>query len=101
MRTIDIRKSAGFELLACTRRSQAASMALEPGETVGGPDNRHEDSDQWLFVLSGTGKAVVEGVETRLSPGSLLLIEAGDAHQVTCEGMEAMRTLNFYSPPAY
>ena len=45
----------GFQVLASSERAQVATMVLEPGETVGGPDSRHERSDQWLYVIGGEG----------------------------------------------
>lgn len=90
-----------FAVQLGNHRSQAAEMVLQPGETVGGPDNRHQGSDQWLFVVSGMGEATVDGKSLKLSPHSLLLIERGESHRVACSGSEPLRTLNFYVPPAY
>jgi mannose-6-phosphate isomerase-like protein (cupin superfamily) len=41
--------------------SQAAQMTLASGKAEGGSDNRHRGADQWLFVVAGTGEAVVNG----------------------------------------
>ncbi len=76
-------------------------MALAPGASTGGPDNRHDTSDQWVFVVSGTGTAIVEGAEYELSPGTLLLIEAGEAHELKGAGEEGLATLSIYAPPEY
>jgi mannose-6-phosphate isomerase-like protein (cupin superfamily) len=43
----------------------------------------------------------VGGVEQPLNAGSLLLIERGESHEIRCTGDEPLRTINFYSPPAY
>lgn len=90
-----------WKVLGGTKRSQAAVMVLSPGDSEGGPDNRHEGSDQWLYVVSGEGKAIVDGKEVDLSEGSLLLIEAGEAHEIRNTGDEPLQTLNFYAPPKY
>jgi mannose-6-phosphate isomerase-like protein (cupin superfamily) len=76
-------------------------MVLAPGDAEGGSDNRHRGADQWLYVLSGTGEAIVGGKRHKLRAGSLLLIERKDKHQVTNTGRGLLRTLNFYVPPAY
>jgi len=76
-------------------------MAFPPGESTGGPDNRHDESDQWVFVLSGTGTAIVDGAEYELSPGTLLLIEAGEAHELRSAPKKKLATLNIYAPPEY
>ncbi len=82
-------------------RSQAAVMVLASGESTGGPDNRHVGSDQWLFVVSGEGRAIVADQEHALQAGVLLLIERGEAHEIRNTGPEPLRTVNFYVPPAY
>ena len=93
--------ATGFRVLGDSSRSQAATMVLAPGSSTGGPENRHSSSDQWLLVLRGTGTAVVEGDEVELTAGTLILVEAGEAHEIRCTGGEALETVNVYSPPAY
>jgi mannose-6-phosphate isomerase-like protein (cupin superfamily) len=90
-----------FNVVLETAEAQAAVMSLEPGETTGGPDNRHEDSAQWLFVVAGQGTALVGGEAVDLGPRTLLLIEAGEPHEIRCTGAEPLRTLNVYVPPEY
>jgi len=92
---------AEWEVLGGTERSQAAVMALKPGDDEGGPNNRHRKSDQWLYVVSGRGSATVNGEEVPLEPGTLLLVEANERHEVKASGSEPLKTLNFYSPPEY
>lgn len=93
--------SEGFRTVFSVRQVQAAEMVIAPGDSEGGPDNRHRGADQWLYVVSGSGLAVVEGSEQPLSPGSLLAIEHGEAHEIRNTGSEPLKTVNFYHPPAY
>jgi mannose-6-phosphate isomerase-like protein (cupin superfamily) len=51
--------------------------------------------------VSGTGVAVVEGARVRLRAGTLLLVRRRERHEVRNTGRTPLRTLNFYSPPAY
>ena len=76
-------------------------MVLAPGEAEGGAGNRHRGADQWLFVVSGRGEAIVSGKRHVLRPGSLMLIEKAEKHEIRNTGRALLRTLNFYSPPAY
>jgi mannose-6-phosphate isomerase-like protein (cupin superfamily) len=76
-------------------------MVLAPGDSEGGSDNRHRGADQWLYVLSGRGEALVSGKRHALSAGDLLLIEKKQRHQIRNTGRALLRTLNFYVPPAY
>ena len=90
-----------FCVVAGNVRAQAAVMVIAPGGAEGGPRNRHRGADQWLYVLSGRGKAIVENECHTLAAGDLLLIERGETHEIRNTGREPLRTLNFYVPPAY
>jgi mannose-6-phosphate isomerase-like protein (cupin superfamily) len=91
----------GFRVVVGDTHSQAAQMTLAPGESEGGPDNRHRGADQWLFVVAGTGEAVVNGEAVVLKAGTLVLISRGDTHEIRNTGQGPLRTLNVYVPPAY
>lgn len=91
----------GFVVVPGNMHSQAATMTLAPGETEGGPENRHRGSDQWLYVVAGRGTAVLDGTPHQLAPGTLLFIERGRSHEIRNEGDEPLKTLNVYVPPAY
>ena len=95
-----LRFGQGFRVVLGDDRSQAAQMTLAAGETEGGPDNRHRGADQWLFVVGGEGRAVVEGKRVELREGTLLLIGRGEAHEIRNTGSETLRTLNIDVPPA-
>ncbi len=101
MKRKHLRFGKGFRVALSNSRSQAAEMVIVPGDAEGGPHNRHGGADQWLFVVSGTGRARVNGKGYPLRAGSLLLIEHGDEHEIAAKGKEPLRTLNFYVPPAY
>ena len=96
-----LRFGQGFRIVLGDDRSQAAQMTLGPGDTEGGPDNRHRGADQWLFVVSGEGVAVVEGKRVELREGTLIFIQRGEVHEIRNTGSEPLRTLNVYVPPAY
>lgn len=91
----------GFLPLFEANGVQAAQMVIAPGGSEGGADNRHRGADQWLFVAEGTGMAIVEGTRRALRPGSLLLIERGERHEIRATGRTPLKTVNFYAPPAY
>lgn len=101
MRRVQLRFAKGFRVVATNRRAQAATMVIAPGDCEGGPDNRHRGADQWLYVVDGRGTAIVRGKRHPLRPGTLLLVEAGDTHEIRASGDTPLRTLNVYVPPAY
>jgi mannose-6-phosphate isomerase-like protein (cupin superfamily) len=91
----------GFSVLFGDTRSQAAQMTLAPKASEGGPENRHVAADQWLFVVSGSGLAIVDGKRMQLKRGALIRIERGEAHEIRNIGRRPLRTLNIYVPAAY
>ena len=96
-----LRFGEGFHVSLGNERSQGAEMTLAAGDSEGGPDNRHRGADQWLYVVTGTGIAIVAGKRCPLQAGVLLLIEKGEAHEIRNTGRGPLRTMNVYVPPAY
>src|SRR5438132_356489 len=101
MKRKTLRFGQGFSVVLGDEHSQAAQMTLGLGETEGGPDNRHKGADQWLFVVSGTGEATINGERIELREGTLVLIQRGDRHEIRNSGRSPLQTLNVYVPPAY
>jgi len=90
-----------FRISVGNSKSQGAVMVLGPGDSEGGADNRHRGADQWLVVTEGTGAAVVNGRKLPLKAGTLVLIEAGDTHEIRNTGRGLLKTVSVYLPPAY
>lgn len=101
MRRAHLRFGAGFRVALGNARAQAATMTLAAGDREGDPGNRHRGADQWLFVVRGTGVARVNRKRYALRPGTLLLIEPGDTHEILAPPRGRLETLNVYVPPAY
>lgn len=102
MKRFAIDKQQGsFRVLTNGASSQAAVMTLEPGESTGLPDNEHPKSEQWLYVISGIGRALVDKHRVSLRENLLLLIEKNEIHQIKNTGKKPLVTLNFYAPSAY
>lgn len=99
MKRTDVASERWFDTLLETDSAQAAIMTLEAGRATGGPDNYHEQSDQWLYVIDGAGWAVVDGERVDLAAGELVCIEAGERHEVGANEDAALETLNLYVPP--
>ncbi|HVL35942.1 MAG TPA: cupin domain-containing protein [Burkholderiales bacterium] len=101
MKRKQLRFGEGFRVVRGNRASQAAEMVLAPGAAEGGAGNRHRGADQWLYVVSGQGVAIVAGRRHALRAGTLLFIARRERHEVKNTGRALLRTLNFYVPPAY
>ena len=100
MQRKQLRFGRGFRVAAGDSHSQAAQMVIPPGASEGGPDNCRQGSDQWLYVVAGQGRAIVDGKASRL-PGTLLLIQRGEHHEIRNTGRQPLQTVNVYVPPAY
>ena len=100
MQKAALRFGNGFKVIIGNRRAQAATMTIAPGDSEGGPDNRHRGADQWMFVEAGRGVALVNGRRHALRAGSLILIDRGKRHEIRNIGRTPLRTLNLYVPPA-
>jgi mannose-6-phosphate isomerase-like protein (cupin superfamily) len=100
MQNWEIRPQQGFKVLGGSARSEAATMVLAPGEASGEGYSTHQ-GDQWLFVLTGEGRALIGGQTVEVGSGSLVLIEAGEPHRIESAGEQPLETLNFYAPPEY
>ena len=101
MKRKHLRFGLGFRVHFGNARGNAAEMVIPPGGAEGDTRNRHHGADQWLFVVDGTGTATVNGKRYPLRAGSLMLIEAGDRHEIRNTGKDPLRTLNIYTPPGY
>ncbi|HEY1922058.1 MAG TPA: cupin domain-containing protein [Tepidisphaeraceae bacterium] len=96
------RYSGSFTPLAKSAKLQAAMMSLGSGESSSEKvENEHPRAEQWLFVVCGSGRAMVGRKRVRLGAGGLLVIPRGIPHQIMNTGRGRLVTLNFYSPPAY
>lgn len=101
MKQLTLEFTSSFRVALTTAKAQAAVMTLLPGQTTGGDDNVHRASDQWLFVVSGSGEAVVSGERVALARHSLIVIGAGEPHEIKNTGDAPLETLNVYTPPEY
>src|SRR5436853_1093328 len=61
MKRTSVGYRTGFRVLTGDDHSQAATMVIGPGQYEGSPDNSHRSADQWLYVESGAGEAIING----------------------------------------
>lgn len=89
----------GWREVVRNAHAAGATMVLAPGTSEGGPDNLHSASDQWIYVAAGEGAATVAGQAHVLRPGTLLLVERGETHEIRNTGAAPLHTLSIYVPP--
>src|SRR6476619_3875910 len=90
-----------FHVVSTTDKCQVALMRLLPDKTSGDYGTDHPQADQVLIVMEGRGHAKIEDRTIELEEGDVLLIKAGEKHQIMADGASSLRTMNIYSPVAY
>lgn len=73
----------------------ARRWLFEPGAK--GPEKVQEDVDQLLYVIRGSGSAVVDGVTMPLNDESMLWLEPGERYQFVA-GADGLEILQGYAP---
>lgn len=69
------------------------SINTEIGEEI------HDDTDQFIRVESGKGKAIIDDVEYDITDGWAFHIHQGTKHNVVNTGDEPLKLYTIYSPP--
>ena len=77
--------------------SQLVVMAIPPGEDIG--EEVHAHTEQTLFFVSGSGKALVDGKDSAIAPGDVYVIHAGVKHNFTNTGTTPLKLYTVYAPP--
>jgi mannose-6-phosphate isomerase-like protein (cupin superfamily) len=85
------------KVLYTAHYSQLVLMSLLPGEEIG---EEVHGLDQFFRIETGTGKAVLDGVETEISDGYAVLVPAGTRHNIiNTSPIAPLRLYTLYSPP--
>jgi len=88
------------EVLFTASRIQIVVMALQPGEEIG--TEVHDDTDQFIRVEAGRGKAILDGAQHDLTDGSAVVIPAGTTHNIiNSSPAEPLKLYTIYSPPEH
>ena len=81
-------------------KSQLVLMALQPSEDIG--KETHPDTDQFIRVEAGEGRALIGGQEYPLKDGSAIVIPAGAEHTViNTSKSEMLKLYTIYTPPEH
>ena len=81
------------------QHSQLVIMTIPPGGEIG--EETHEDTDQILTFVSGTGKAIVSGTERSVAQGDLVVVPAGRKHNFLNTGPNPLILYTVYGPPEH
>ncbi|MEI7512324.1 MAG: cupin domain-containing protein [Candidatus Uhrbacteria bacterium] len=76
---------------------QLVVMGLLPKEEIGAEVHQ---LDQFIRCEAGTGKAILDGVESEISTGFVIIVPAGVKHNIiNTSGDEKMKLYTLYAPP--
>jgi len=78
-------------------RSQLVIMNILPGGEVG--DEVHTYTEQTLFFLSGIGKAILNGKESPIVAGDVVVVTPGTEHNFINTGTVPLKIYTIYAPP--
>jgi mannose-6-phosphate isomerase-like protein (cupin superfamily) len=79
--------------------SQIVVMSIDPGSEIG--EEVHDDVDQTLVFVAGSGEAVLEGNSSPVTPGDLVFVPAGTRHNFVNNGSEPLKLWTLYAPPEH
>ncbi|MGZ4470214.1 MAG: cupin domain-containing protein [Nocardioidaceae bacterium] len=81
------------------RHCQLVIMTIPPGGEIG--EEVHEDVDQILTFVSGTGEARVAGEKREVTQGDLVVVPAGQQHNFVNTGPNPLVLYTVYAPPEH
>ena len=93
-------QSADFRRVLWTgKHSQLVIMTIPPGGEIG--EEVHDDIDQILTFVSGTGEAQVSGQKRKVQQGDLVVVPAGKKHNFVNTGPLPLVLYTVYGPPEH
>jgi mannose-6-phosphate isomerase-like protein (cupin superfamily) len=93
-------KSPDFRRVLWTgEHTQLVIMTIPPGGEIG--EEVHEDTDQILTFVSGTGEATVSGAKKAVAQGDLVVVPAGTKHNFVNTGPLPLVLYTVYGPPEH
>ncbi len=77
-------------------KSQLVVMDIKPGENIGAEIHQH--TEQTLFLLSGEGKSILDGVEMPFGAGDVVVVTPGTKHDFVNTGTSSLKIYTVYAP---
>lgn len=77
-------------------KSQLVVMDIPEGGEIG--EEKHEHVEQTLFFMSGSGKAILNGEESTVSSGDVVVVTPGTTHNFINTGNGSLKVYTVYAP---
>lgn len=84
-------------VLATGEHTQVVVMSIPVEGEIG--EEIHEHEDQLLYLVAGSGEVKVGSDTHPFNAGDAVVVPAGENHNVTNTGSEALKIITTYSPP--
>lgn len=78
-------------------KMQLVLMSIPPGGDIG--EEQHQRVEQILFCAEGSGRAVINGVETPFKQGDMVFLTPKVRHNFINDGSIPLKIYTIYSPP--
>lgn len=76
----------------------ACVVCIAPGDRVR-PAHSHPNGEEVIYIVSGSGRVLVDGDVTSVRPGSTVVFPRGNVHMVHNTSTEEMKIVCFFAPP--
>jgi len=76
----------------------ACVIRIAPGDRVR-PAHSHPNGEEVIYVISGSGRVLVDGEVTRIRPGSMVVFPRDKVHMVHNTSADEMKIVCFFAPP--
>ncbi len=84
-------------VLATSPHIQIVIMSIPAGGEIG--EETHPHNDQTLYLVEGSGEAILNGESVDFNTGDIMLVPAGTRHNFITRGEQAMKIITAYAPP--
>jgi quercetin dioxygenase-like cupin family protein len=74
-------------------------IRVAPGQTVR-PAHSHPNGEEAIYVISGSGRVMIDGRVYPVRAGSAVLFPQGQVHMLRNSGTEEMKVACFFAPPS-
>ena len=78
------------------RNLSVCVIRVMPGETVR-PAHSHPNSEELIYIITGSGKVMIEGEVGEVRTGSAVLFEQGKIHMLKNTGVTEMKVICFFA----
>ena len=85
------------QVLFTGKKSQLVVMSLKKNGEIG--EEVHDHVEQIFYFQKGEGKAILDGVESPIIKGDILIVTPGTRHNIINTGKGSLKLWTIYCPP--